>query len=177
MLNRCPHLCLTDMSSLPQRYSANGRVYRLQAEQPSDKGTTRRDFQSIAGRYRAKLNTLLVTFSQFGLKDTPFLCRTGCLCLFRQNPTLDFSPSCTPCYRVWVFRFQLRSSCAFGLLFLRSNRVHVKRQVIFRKQSSFRRKSILHDRLALIALSTLQKAEKSSQAQARWLNKRENKTF
>ena len=70
-----------------------------------------------------------------------------------------------------------KSSCAFGLLFLRSKRVHVKRQVIFRKQSSFRGKSILHDRLALIALSTLRKAEKSSQAQARWLNKRENKTF
>ena len=70
-----------------------------------------------------------------------------------------------------------KSSCAFGLLFLRSNRVHDKRQVIFRKQSSFRGKSILHDRLALIALSTLRKAKKSSQAQARWLNKRENKTF
>ena len=70
-----------------------------------------------------------------------------------------------------------KSSCAFGLLFLRSNRVHVKRQVIFRKQSSFRRKSILHDRLALIALATLRKAEKSSQAQAKWLNKRENKIF
>ena len=128
----------------------------------------------------AKLNTLLATFRQFGLKDTPFWCRTGCLCLFRQFP-----PWWT--LALWLYKlislssleniFFHKSSCAFGLLFLRSNRVQVKRQVIFRKQSSFRRKSILHDRLALIALSTLRKAEKSSQAQARWLNKRENKTF
>ena len=80
-------------------------------------------------------------------------------------------------YSVFESVFFYKSSCAFGLLFLRSYRAHVKFQVMPCEQSSFQRKSILHGRLVFYAMFALRKAEKSSQAQARWLNKRENKTF
>ena len=80
-------------------------------------------------------------------------------------------------YSVFESVFFYKSSCAFFLLFLRSYRAHVKFQVMPCEQSSFQRKSILHGRLVFYAMFALRKAEKSSQAQARWLNKRENKTY
>ena len=95
-------------------------------------------------------------------------------------PTLiyfDFNAIEAHPLKVFEIVFFNKSSCAFGLLFLRSYRAHVKFQVMPCEQSSFQRKSILHGRLVFYAMFALRKAEKSSQAQARWLNKRENKNF
>ena len=71
------------------------------------------------------------------------------------------------------------SSVGFREYFLRSYCVlqQVCKSCLVNNLPFSTKKSILHDRLALIALSTLRKAEKYSQAQAKWLNKREMKIF
>lgn len=84
--NRCPHHCLNGHEQFAVEIFFWWWGYRLLEEHPSGKGTTRKVLQSIARRYEAKLNTLLDTFRQFGLKDTPSFCRTGCWCLFGQFP-------------------------------------------------------------------------------------------
>ena len=87
--NRCPHHCLNGHEQFAVEIFFWWWGYRLLEEQPSGKGTTRKVLQSIARRYEAKLNTLLDTFRQFSLKDTPsFVVLAVDACLDNSRPEL-----------------------------------------------------------------------------------------
>ena len=115
--NRCPHHCLNGHEQFAVEIFFWWWGYRLLEEHPSGKGTTRKVLQSIARRYEAKLNTLLDTFRQFGLKDTPsfYVVLAVDACLNNSHPNL------------WLFLLEL---IVFQLFFVLLHSKHQEQSLL-----------------------------------------------
>ena len=80
-------------------------------------------------------------------------------------------------YSVFESVFFYKSSCALGFFFCEVTAPMSNVKSCLVNNLPFKERVFFTSDLLFYAMSALLKAEKSSQAQARWLNKRENKTY